>query len=198
MRRGSECTEEVHVPAGREGQRVALVGLCALTHVGDGARRGEYQRGKVGELGGLELRLGNVHVEHGVEKVRVVGQCFLDQRLQLRVGKDASPRQVAEVVASLQRRLVVYGVAHDAVRLHLGTLVVAIEALTSRQREGGETRQEQQATTRHARHIFDCHIVYYYMYPYYIVWEPPAPSSPVVRGSGMATQLFYIGALSTL
>ena len=36
------------------------------------------------------------------------------------------------------------------------------------------------------------------MYPYYIVWEPPAPSSPVVRGSGMAAQLFYIGAFSTL
>ena len=36
------------------------------------------------------------------------------------------------------------------------------------------------------------------MYPYYIVWKPPAPSSSVGQGSGMATQLFYIGAFSTL
>ena len=36
------------------------------------------------------------------------------------------------------------------------------------------------------------------MYPYYIVWDPPAPSSPLGWGSGKAPQLFYIGALSTL
>ena len=67
-----------------------------------------------------------------------MSQSLLDERLQLRIGEDAAPRQVAEA------RSVAYGesvgdgsgVAHQALHIHVGTLVFIVYSAAAKQQTG--------------------------------------------------------------
>ena len=104
--------------------------------MGNRTCRCEHHRRQESQLGGLDLLLGDVYVQCSVEQVGVVIERLLDKNLQLRISEDTAPRQVAEVVGALQRRLVVNRVTHNAVHLHVRTLVSAIEAPAACQGQG--------------------------------------------------------------
>ena len=98
--------------------------------------RRESERRQKGQFGSLELCFGHIYIEGSIEQVVVVFQSPFDKCLQLRVGEDTSPGQIAETCRVGLREGVVGGcIADNAGSLHFGTLIVAIEALAAAQGE---------------------------------------------------------------
>ena len=127
-----DIAEEVERPAGSNRYGVGLGGdrrvgvqrrIC--TH-GRGAADGDSRQ--EGQLSGGEHGFVHLDVEGCVEQVGIVGQTLVDERLQLGVGEDAAPGQVAEGGSVLdgQRVTVGQGVAYESLSLDILRALVLI------------------------------------------------------------------------
>ena len=138
-----QVAEEVNHPAGSYRHAVSLVG--SLTIPGrDSSLRREGQRRHECQLGTLQLLLCHLHVQSRIEQVDIVVQSLLDDRLELRVGKDAAPRDVGEGSSILYSQSICIRsyIANDAAGLHIRTLILSVESLAAAQRERCETQYD--------------------------------------------------------
>ena len=83
-----------------------------------------------GELGHRELGLQHLHVERGIEQVGVLVESLLDEGLQLRVGEDGAPRQIAKRRGVGDGKGVGerHGVADEPLGVDLRALVLIVES----------------------------------------------------------------------
>ena len=130
-----QVSEEVYAPAGRDGQLIGLGGLIAVPR-GDGARGREGKGGHEGQFGGHELCLYHLHVESGIEQVGIVVECRFYEVLQLRVGEDTAPGQVAEAGGVYRHEGIGerYIVAYEPLGIDIGALIFIVQAASRHQK----------------------------------------------------------------
>ena len=122
-----DITKEIDCPRCRHRQRVNLGCLVAIP-LRNGSLRCECHRRQEGQLSHCELRLNHLDVEGTVQVVGIVCECSLDERLQLRVGKYLTPRQIAErgSIRHCERVSVRLHVAYESLGVYLRTLVFVV------------------------------------------------------------------------
>ena len=81
-----KIAKEVGIPTGADWQRIGLGGLAIIPRR-NGTLWSEAEAGQESQLGSLELSLSHIHVERGVEQVRVVAEGLLNKVLQLRISE---------------------------------------------------------------------------------------------------------------
>ena len=90
-----QVAEKIDIPAGGDGQCIGLGGSSSVERRQCSLRIDTYRR-QEGELRYLQRFGHHVHVESGIQQVGVVVESLLDERLQLRVGKDRTPMHIAK------------------------------------------------------------------------------------------------------
>ena len=138
-----QVAEEVNHPTGSDRHAVSLVG--SLTIPGrDSSLRRERQGRHECQLGTLQLLFSHLHVQSRIEEVDIIVQSLLNDRLELRVGEDAAPRDVGEGSSILYSQSICIRsyIANDTAGLHIRTLILSVESLAAAQRERCETQYD--------------------------------------------------------
>ena len=131
-----KIAEKIDIPAGRDGQRIALCG-CSTVERLEGSLRTQGDRGQESQFGNLQSLVDHVDIEGSIQQVGIVVKSLLDERLQLRIGEHTAPRQITK------RSGILYGegighrhrIAHQSLRVYRRTIIFVIES-AARQQQG--------------------------------------------------------------
>ena len=101
---------------------------CHTAHLRHIATQGNGRQES--QLGSLQHRLVHLHRQGCILQVGIFSQALLDELLQLRVGEDASPRQIAErggiLRCNCQRVNIADHIADESLGIDLGALILVI------------------------------------------------------------------------
>ena len=131
-----DIAEEIDIPRCRDGQLIGLRGGGTVhLHTADGAAGSDGHARQEGQLGHLQHVLHHLHVQRSIAQVGIVLQGRLNECLQLGVGKDLSPGQLAEVLVSIRDKGidVAHHIADQALRFHVRPLILIVESTAGQQ-----------------------------------------------------------------